>query len=58
MYVSKGKSMEPRWCPNCDEEIPIDHGFSFDEKGNVICEKCGKIILKLEEDSFFTSTEE
>jgi hypothetical protein len=41
----------PRKCPHCGETIPIDHGFRFDEKGNVICEKCNKIVLQIADDN-------
>ena len=59
MDVNKGKIMEqPRRCPHCGEEIPIDHGFHFDKKGNVVCDKCSKVVLKIEDDNFVKSTEE
>lgn len=42
--------MTPRICPNCREEIPIDSGFSFDEKFNLICGSCGKIAFSASND--------
>lgn len=35
----------PRVCPHCKESIPVDEGFSFDEKLNLICGQCGKIAF-------------
>ena len=37
--------MKPRTCPNCKKVIPIDQGFFFDEKLNMICDGCGKAII-------------
>jgi hypothetical protein len=39
--------MKPRLCPNCKKEIPEDHGFSFDEKLNMICGSCGKVVISV-----------
>lgn len=36
----------PRTCPICLEIIPIDHGFHFDEKMNIIHDNCGFKILQ------------
>jgi len=32
--------MLPRFCAKCNESIPIDHGFYFDEKLNIFHNKC------------------
>ena len=36
---------KPRTCPNCKKEIPLDYGFGFDAKLNLICSQCEKIAL-------------
>ena len=35
----------PRICPHCHEDIPTDRDFTFDEKLNLICGKCGKVAF-------------
>ena len=39
---------KPRQCPHCGHELPIDNGFAFDDKGNIICGKCNSVVLKVE----------
>lgn len=34
-----------RRCPNCRVLIPIDKGFYFDKKQNMICAVCNKPIF-------------
>lgn len=33
----------PRICPHCEEIIPVEFGFSFDDKLNLVCGNCKKI---------------
>lgn len=35
----------PRICPHCEEIIPVQFGFSFDNKLNLICGNCQKIAF-------------
>lgn len=37
--------MKCRSCPHCYQSIPVDQGFLFDKKLNLICGKCGKIAF-------------
>ena len=48
--------MKPRTCPHCSIRIPLDSGFSFDVKLNLICEKCKKVIVPVDEKSFVDVT--
>jgi len=36
--------MKPRTCPHCQEQIPIDGGYHFDEQLNMLCDYCGKVV--------------
>jgi len=36
---------QPRICPHCKIEIPIDHGFYFDKDLNLIHAGCNKIVF-------------
>lgn len=46
----------PRLCPHCEVTIPIDHGFSFDENLNMLCDSCHKIVYPAVEGSEIDST--
>lgn len=35
----------PRVCPNCLEIIPVEFGFSFDDKLNLICGNCHSVAF-------------
>ena len=37
--------MNPRICPNCKSEIPVDSNFFFDQNFNLICGNCLKIVF-------------
>ena len=39
--------MKCRSCPHCHQPIPVDQGFSFDERLNLICGKCGRIAYPI-----------
>jgi hypothetical protein len=36
---------KPRTCPHCKKTIPVNRGFYFDEKLNLICGNCQKIAF-------------
>ena len=38
-------SMHHRRCPHCNESIPLNFGFHFDEDLNLIHDKCGKVAF-------------
>lgn len=38
---------KPRTCPQCGSQIPIDHGFHFDENLNLVHEQCEKIAFSV-----------
>lgn len=35
----------PRICPHCEQNIPVEFGFSFDAKLNLVCGNCHKIAF-------------
>jgi len=41
----------PRICPHCHKDIPIDRDFTFDENLNLICGKCGKVAFPTSSES-------
>jgi hypothetical protein len=44
--------MKPRTCQHCGNRIPIDSGFYFDEQLNLLCSKCKKVIIPVDEKSY------
>jgi hypothetical protein len=49
--LKEAKMASPRLCPHCNIKLPIDRNFSFDEKLNLICGYCGKIVFPTDIDS-------
>ncbi len=41
--------MNPRNCPKCKNSIPIENGFHFDEKLNLVCDECKEIVFAVAE---------
>ena len=33
-----------RLCPHCQQSIPLEKGFYFDGKMNLVCGSCGKVV--------------
>ena len=44
-------AMTPRSCPHCHVVIPVDRGFYFDDKLNLICGECNKIAFPTVEET-------
>lgn len=40
--------MKPRICKNCNKIIPIESGFHFDKKLNLIHDECGKVAFEVD----------
>lgn len=47
---------KPRTCTNCGKVIPIDHGYSFDDKLNLIHDECQKIAFSVLKSSYTPPT--
>lgn len=43
--------MKPRTCPHCSCVIPLSEGFHFDEKENLVCDNCNKIVMPVDKNS-------
>jgi hypothetical protein len=37
--------VKPRLCPYCNKSLPLDKGYFFDAKLNLICAACGKVVM-------------
>jgi hypothetical protein len=47
---------KPRSCPHCQKPIPLDHGFFYDEAGNLHCGACQKVAFAVAESAETTTT--
>jgi hypothetical protein len=47
---------KPRMCPHCKSILPLDHGFYFDDKLNLVCGVCDKVVVEVEEPTYSSST--
>jgi hypothetical protein len=43
--------VKPRTCPHCSTRIGIGHGYFYDNKLNLICEKCEKVMIPVDDAS-------